>query len=322
MGTGHLCCGVFSLTLGVEIICLLHLTFCIVIIGQVSSVETSKIGNMPLSPTEQVIIGAWATAGIPIIVGAGVGVVYHVEKLIRAYFWYLFLAVAAEAFLVITMTSNALSCKSLMTDTHGPASTFSGVPMMVCGIASGLGETFGVVALIISGYCLYIVWTVKEIFRRHHDMPGLLRYYSPWLQAAECSRLRNLPPPVVGSHPMSFNSLPDQVLSPAPALPVVQAAPMISKIESPVVLPSVGMPSRSAVLLNNDIQSAPAQLVSPRSQASIPTPPAMPRWATTGRFPPNSLRAASPVPAGSLPAASAVPASSVRMRSSSPAPVI
>lgn len=308
MGTGHLCCGVFSLTLGVELICFFHLAACIVTICSVSSVESGSLANVPMSPTMQVVLGEWATLGIPLIVGAGVGAVYRVEKLIRAYFWYLLVTVMAEVLLVVVMCHNGLSCQSLEVHSHGsessyvePASTLSGVPMMVCGVASGVGEILGVVMLIFSAYCLYIVWTVKEILRRHYDYPGLLRYYSPWLEAAECSRLRQLPPPVVGSHPKSFQSVPTQVLLPAttpPASPrISMAAPMTSQILSPVVQPSARMPSWAATPLNsNNINSSAAQVLSPRSQTSIPALPAMPYWASTGMLPPNFLRAASPVP--------------------------
>eukprot|EP00438_Fugacium_kawagutii_P036483 Skav209710 [mRNA] locus=scaffold36:382506:386762:- [translate_table: standard] len=61
----------------------------ILMISLCSSSEPLTLMSLKVSTTVQVLCASWALVGIPVVICAGVGVLYHVDHLLRTFFWYL-----------------------------------------------------------------------------------------------------------------------------------------------------------------------------------------------------------------------------------------
>jgi len=199
-----LCCGAFSLTVGVELICLVNLLFAICIIATISSVEPMSLGNINVSPSVQVMVAAWAAAGIPLVVGAGIGIVYRVEVFLRAYFWYFVSSVVIEGLWFMKFLVNGSVCSTIAPrDLERLGTTF------VCGLTDTFALFWGLICIGISAYFLYIVWAAMEDIRKGY-WPELMRYRDAWRLSADA--LPKTPAPMARSQmPMSFK---------APSMPV------------------------------------------------------------------------------------------------------
>jgi len=185
-----LCCGVFSLLVGVELICLVNLLVAIFIIAATSSVMPITLGNIIVSPNAQVMTAAWAAIGIPLIVGAGVGIIYRIEVFLRAYFWYLTATIAAEGLFFVKFLIGGSVCSTFAPrDLERLGTTF------VCGITDTFALFWGLIVIGLSAYFLYIIWSAQNDVKRGY-WPELMKYRDAWSISPD---VPVVPAPVVGS---------------------------------------------------------------------------------------------------------------------------
>lgn len=191
VNSAPLCCGAFSLTLGVELICLCHLLVTIGIIASISSVEPMSMGNIAISPSVQVLLAAWATAGIPVVVGAGVGVLYRVEAFLNTYFMYLAGTIGLELIWFVKFLVSGSVCSTLAPrDVQRLGTAF------VCGLTDTFALFWGLIGIGLTAYFIFIIWSAKEEVRKGY-WPELLRYKDSWKISADL--VPEPPPAPVGS---------------------------------------------------------------------------------------------------------------------------
>lgn len=249
----HFCCGCLSLLVGLEIICLLHLLWCIFCIATASSSEPAYVIGVKFSPAVQVINAGWALLGIPIIIGAGVGMLYRIEHQIRAYFWYSF----ATAFLNVCWWLSFLFSGDLCKTIVGSEVQRMG-NAFVCGFTDTFIFFWMLIILLINMYCVYIIWSASEEAGRS-SYPELMKYSNALKshlmplptggpkeekKVLKFEEKGNRPAPVYGSAPMPPPP-PAQYATPAPAF--VRSVGPIQSAPMPVGMPIQSMPPMSTL---------------------------------------------------------------------------
>lgn len=265
-----LCCGVFSLLVGVELICLVNLLVAIFVIATCSSVVPVSFGNIVISPNVQIMVAAWAAVGIPLVVGAGVGIVYRIEVFLKTYLWYLVTTIAVEGLFFIKFLISGSVCSTFAPrDLERLGTTF------VCGITDTFALFWGLIVIGISAYFVYVIWAAQMDIKKGY-WPELMKYRDAW--SISTDGIPYVPAPIVGSQlPTSrpfpvpaYGSVPARTKSVSPPLSPRQAysVPAVPVAALPV------MPSTPIV------QGVPR---SPRGAGFLPSPAS---WtpATTSRM--------------------------------------
>ncbi|CAK0825885.1 unnamed protein product [Prorocentrum cordatum] len=164
--------GVVSLVAALEVCCLVHLLCCIFVLAQVSSVHSAEIGGVLVAPALQCMLGAWFLAGIPVIVCAGVGVIYHVESHMTAYMAYLVgTSLWGFAWLALFVHFGS-ACKTTYV-------AMENAPSFACGVSNGITIFAVVVALAAVIFTAYLASCMKEHIRSRNQTE-LIRYQEPW----------------------------------------------------------------------------------------------------------------------------------------------
>merc|ERR1719311_1536337 len=154
----------------------------------------------------QVMLAAWATAGIPVVVGAGVGVLYRIETFLGTYFNYLIGTAAIELIWFVKFLVGGSVCSTLAPrDVQRLGTAF------VCGLTDTFALFWGLIAIGITAYFIYIIWSAKEDIRKGY-WPELLRYKDSWKISADL--VPETPPAAVGSQVISQDKgfLPSQTM--------------------------------------------------------------------------------------------------------------
>lgn len=243
------------------------------------------------------------------------GAVYHVEKLLRWYFWYSVLTVIFEVVHVgAAFTAGGACAPRPSIAMRG----LTGAPVFICGVADGASVLFAVLMLLASFYFLYVIWVVKELVRRTLKFPGLARFYEPWSVASECSSLTQDPPQVRGSHgPYSRASLPAASMTYRGVPAALPPSSMVQQVSPPRPQPAAAMPSWAPMIAI----PVPTQMQAPDPRLSA----GMPSWTINSwnnvqqstvmsAFPQNTMVSATQVPS------MAVPQTQVHSPKSEPAP--
>jgi len=238
MGKGTLCCGVFSLLIGVELICLLHLLACILNISVASSIEPILISGVEISPFAQVCNAAWSLIGIPIIIGAGVGMLYRMESQLRMYFNYMLASFFICVFWWSSFLFSGSICQTIVTrDVQRMGSAF------VCGFTDTFVFFWMLLVLVILLYCIFIVYSAAQEVKES-SYPNLMRY-SASLKGEEVPLPRQSlgqKPPPRGPPPMQMPqqamSAPPQMMGPPPSF----QGPYMGPNSAPPMYGSMGPP--------------------------------------------------------------------------------
>jgi len=255
----------------------MHLLLAIFVIATVSSVEPISLGNISISPNLQILVAAWAAAGIPLIVGAGVGIVYRIEVFLRSYFWYLVATIGFEGLFFIKFLISGSVCSTFAPrDLERLGTTF------VCGITDTFALFWGLIVIGISAYFVYIVWAAQMDIKKGY-WPELMKYRDAWSIAADA--IPCAPAPLVGSQLPSTWKLPMSgtvgSLKPA-AAPVYGSVPAATRSFSPPVSPRL-------------VYSAPPiPVAAPTYPVATSLVPRSPRGGAGG-FIPSSPRSLTPV---------------------------
>eukprot|EP00439_Symbiodinium_sp_Y106_P001039 s4563_g1.t1 len=158
----HSCFGCCTLTVGVEATCFLSLLVQITILSLCSSAETLSLMGLKVSPEIQVICASWALAGMPVVIAAGVGVLYHVDHLLRTLFWYLVISFPLGISMSAWLLLSGKVCDSVVEDEIQRLGS-----VFVCGIIKERAQESFVfmwttVAALLHAYLIYVVWSAAE----------------------------------------------------------------------------------------------------------------------------------------------------------------
>jgi hypothetical protein len=223
-----LCCGAFSLLVGVELICLVNLLVAVFVIATVSSVISVTVGNIVISPNVQVLVAAWAAAGIPLVVGAGVGIAYRIEVFLRCYFWYIAATIAIQGVFFIKFLISGSVCSTFAPkDLERLGTTF------VCGMTDTFALFWGLIAIGISSYFLYIVWAAQMDIKKGY-WPELMKYRDAWNISTD--GIPYVPAPIVGSQLPAAKLPLGSVARPFPQ-PAYGSVPVRTRSVSPPLSP-------------------------------------------------------------------------------------
>lgn len=168
------CFGCLTLLVGVEAICFVALIVQTILISVCSSLEPLSIMSLKVSPTIQVLSGAWAMVGMPMAVCAGVGVLYRIEYLVKTFFWYLTLSFPFGILVPAWLLASGKVCDSMVEqEIQRMGSAF------VCGFTETFVFMWSMVAALMHSYFVYVVWSAcEEINDYHHSSPSLAAYNS------------------------------------------------------------------------------------------------------------------------------------------------
>jgi len=151
------CCGCVSLTIGVEIICLLSLLTSISILSSVSSKQELKISSFAISPELQVVLGSWAFVGIPMAISSGCAVLYRVEMPLRWFFMYLIVSWFFGIGIPMYFLASGSLCDTMVTpEIQKMGSSF------VCGFTDTFTFFWTCILGVVHAYLIYIVWSAAE----------------------------------------------------------------------------------------------------------------------------------------------------------------
>jgi len=165
-----LCCGVFSLLVGVELICFFHMMACIFNISVASSQEPLMIQGVEVSTNAQIFNAAWSLLGIPIIVGAGVGMLYRMESQLKTYFYYMVASFLLAASWWFSFIFSGSICGTIVArDVQRMGTAF------VCGFTDTFVFFWMLLVLVILLYCIYIVYAASQEVKES-SYPNLMRY--------------------------------------------------------------------------------------------------------------------------------------------------
>lgn len=158
------------MSLGVVIICFWALVVQVSLIAVCSSQVDMDVFGVIISPRVQVLAGAWAFVGIPVVVCAGVGNVYRIELTLRVFFWYLlvsfFLGVSIPVYLLATGTI----CTTLVVEEVQKMGS-----VFVCSFTDTVIFTTSLFLGLIHMYLTYMVWSAAEEIAEA-PFPELLKY--------------------------------------------------------------------------------------------------------------------------------------------------
>lgn len=248
MGESTLCCGVFSLLVGVELICLGHLIACITAIASASSIEPMMISGVVISPFAQIVNAAWSLLGIPIIIGAGVGIFYRMPSQLKTYFYYMVLTFIGVFFWWMSFLFSGSICGTIVNrDVQRMGSAF------VCGFTDTFVFFWMLLVLVILMYLIYIVYAAAQDVKES-SYPNLMRY-------SEALQHEKMPLPV-----QSLGA-PKQERPSMNWPPMPQSAPPM--MGPP---PSMGMPMHEPMRMP---MSAPGMMMAPGQYGSMGGPPPM-----------------------------------------------
>lgn len=146
--------GAFSLTVGVLLICLIHILCAVSLIAICSSVESIVLVGVVIPPRTQVMGASYALAGLPIIVLAGVSALYRIKYPLMLYFYYLGGTFILDVSWLLSLLYEADLCSSVV------ASEFISMgPAFVCGLSDTAMFVSFTVAAVFFLYFMYIVWS-------------------------------------------------------------------------------------------------------------------------------------------------------------------
>lgn len=185
------CFGYVPLLLALELICFSHLAWNTLVIYNTSSVESMSTRGVAVSPDMQVANATWALIGVPIIICAGVGGIYRIERMVRFYCYYMCASLVLGIAWVVVWVMTGGACESVVDE--GARRLGSHI---VCGTTIAMLLFFGLWLSWAWLYCIYIVWSAAEqvMLSEYPDVAFFMTMLKAQ-QAAEESR------PLVGMQP-------------------------------------------------------------------------------------------------------------------------
>lgn len=171
-------------------ICAIVLIQQILAIAICSSSEPVRIFSLLVMPWQQVLAASWAFVGIPIVINAGVSVLYRVELAVRVLFWYLMISFFFLMIVPVMLLLSGSICNVVVNkEVQEMGSAF------VCGFTDAFVLMWSLLAATFHAYLLYVVWSAAEDIARA-PYPELMRY-------SDALRNVKVPEPPKGGYPLS-----------------------------------------------------------------------------------------------------------------------
>lgn len=197
-------------------------------IAVASSIEPIMISGVEISPFAQICNAAWSLIGIPIIIGAGVGMLYRMEAQVKMYFNYMVASFFGALFWWSSFLFSGSICSTVVNrDVQRMGSAF------VCGFTDTFVFFWMLLVLVILLYCIFMVWSAAQEVKES-SYPNLMRYSGalkgeempmpsqrlggPPMQQGMPPPMMNSAPPMMGGPPMSFGGQPPFMPNSAPPM--------------------------------------------------------------------------------------------------------
>mmetsp|Transcript_79798 Transcript_79798/g.222138 ORF Transcript_79798/g.222138 Transcript_79798/m.222138 type:complete len:239 (+) Transcript_79798:141-857(+) len=169
--------GTYPMTKAVQAICVVHALGCLFVLATSSSVVAIEVANFKLSPTVQVVCGAWSVLGIMVIVGALLGCNSRQEFPVRAYYYYCVVSTIAFGVLLwyVAATANGRDCgvsRSTMQSQRMGRS-------LTCGMVNSALFLAVLAVLALCAFATYTVWQLKEYLWQREQAEPLLGLEDP-----------------------------------------------------------------------------------------------------------------------------------------------
>jgi len=185
--------GAMSLTGGVLVIGVCNLLFNIMLISGASSTDYIDLVGIRITPTVQILNSAWSLAGVPIIVGAGVGALYRVEAHLRVYFSYLAASYVWNSLWVTHFLMHGSICSTIVDPELQRMGT-----AFVCGFTDTFIFFLMMVAAVVGAFFVWIVWSAAEEVKSS-QMPELIPFKAEQPPVAQKAMGMGHPPPGFGN---------------------------------------------------------------------------------------------------------------------------
>jgi len=150
--------GMYPLTIGVQVVCLVHALICILVVSLSSSVVSVEIAGIVVSPHVQACIAAWHLLGVAFATAALVGTSLRQSQALQAYLCYLLGATLAWCAVMSQVFQATAGC-DLLTANHESQRT--GMSFS-CGIQAAMLDTCAVTVLVGALYACWMVWHLKD----------------------------------------------------------------------------------------------------------------------------------------------------------------
>lgn len=165
----RLCCEAYPVRIGLLFVCVLHVFWNVLILQQINSVEPIVLVGIVIRPVTQTLVGAWALAGMPVVVLGGMGSMYKVIGAVRLYFYYLVGTFVVDSAMTLHILYEADVCTTVV-----PKSIRRLGTQLICGFSDTLVFVGLVVAGMVMLYCCYVVWSALQELQA--ESPSLLQY--------------------------------------------------------------------------------------------------------------------------------------------------
>jgi len=208
-------------------------------IAVASSIEPIMISGVEISPFAQIVNAAWSLVGIPIIVGAGVGMLYRMEAQLKMYFNYMVVSFLGAFFWWTSFLFSGSICQTIVNrDVQRMGTAF------VCGFTDTFVFFWMLLVLVILAYFIYMVWSAAQEVKES-SYPNLMRY-SGAIKGEQVplptqSLAGPAPPPQMGMPPGMPMSAPPMMGGPPPMMSM-GPRPMGMPMSAPPMYGSMGPP--------------------------------------------------------------------------------
>lgn len=151
------CCGVMPLLLSTVVICGFHLVWNTIVIFGTDADHGITIKGVHISASMQIGNAVWSLIGVPVIICAGVGAVYRIERLIRTYCYYMCATLALSIFWTVQWIATGGVCGQI-----APQGARALGSSIVCGGVIAMVAFWGLWVVWFWLYLIFIVWSTAE----------------------------------------------------------------------------------------------------------------------------------------------------------------
>jgi len=201
--------GMYPLTIGVRVICVVHAIICILVVSLASSVVTADIAGYAISPDLQVGVASWHLLGVSLN-AAALYATFDSERRqalpLRAYFWYLVAATLTWCAAMVRVFQQGSSC-SFVKESH--FSQRVGLSFS-CGLVSAAWELCAVAVLVAAIYACWTVYHLQEDIVSREGSQHLLDHEP--LHVKQLRRAHEPPPAALSGHLVDLPPLAEDTL--------------------------------------------------------------------------------------------------------------
>jgi len=164
--------GLYPLTVGVQLVCVVHALVCILVVSLASSVVAVDFLDFHVSPDMQVSVAAWHLLGVALVASALVGTLWRQALPLRAYFAYLLAATLSWLALMAWVYQNDTACSVIQESkyTQRVGLSFS------CGVITAAWQFGSWFVFVAAAYSCWLVWSLQDDIDQREATQHLLEH--------------------------------------------------------------------------------------------------------------------------------------------------